>query len=101
VAGRPPSKVIRAASPPRSKPTQDGRETLWQLYRDGLDPVRAELVALTDAVEVEIFSGTSRRRQLRFLRDSLARAFAERVRVRLARRGFVERRNADRPRTWG
>jgi len=58
--------------------------------------VRADLVALTDAVELEIFAGFRLRRILRFLRDAGARNYAERLRAKLTGRGFRERRVLER-----
>jgi hypothetical protein len=45
-------------------------------------------VALTDAVELEVWADGSLRRRARFLRDSEARKYSERLSARLARRGY-------------
>src|SRR5258708_3482524 len=92
--------VVRAPTPPRQGTYQDGRGILWVLRRRGARTLRAELVALTDGVEMELFGDDRFRRRWRFLTDSGARSFADRVRARLERRGFSERRRAGRPYSW-
>jgi hypothetical protein len=95
-------RVIRASTPPRSRDSHaDGRETLWELRNggDGL-PIRAELIGLTDGVEIELFRGAAFRRRWRFLTDSAARSYAARLRARLERRAFRERRNPQRTSVW-
>ena len=77
----------------------DARETLWELRQGTEAPIRAELIGLTDAVEVELFRGDMFRRRWRFLTDSAARGYAARVRARLERRSFRERRTL-RPSVW-
>ena len=47
------------------------------------------LVALTDAVEVELWADGLLRRRMRFLRDTEARKFSERIAARLHRRGYA------------
>src|SRR5215467_8502656 len=89
------ARVIRAPTPPRGRDSQpDARETLWELRQngDGL-PISAELIGLTDGVEIELFRGETFRRRWRFLTDSAARGYAARLRARLERRAFRERRN--------
>ena len=93
-------RVIRANTPPRHGAEAEGREVLWLLSRPSSAPVRADLVALTDAVELEMFSAGRFRRRWRFLRDVAARRYAERVRVRLVARGFTDRRGGGRTGAW-
>ena len=83
--------VIRSPTPPRGPIELDARETLWMLARSPGQPiVRADLVALADAVELETFEGGQLRRCLRFLRDTGARRYAERLGERLRARGFTD-----------
>ncbi len=70
------------------------------LTRHAAPPIRAELVAHIDAVELELFSGGVFRRRWRFLRDVAARRYAERLRRRLATRGFRDRRGDERTVAW-
>jgi hypothetical protein len=70
------------------------------MHRDDANPARAELVALMDGVELEMFSGGRFRRRWRFLRDVAARRYAERVKARLSARGFQDRRSPARTTTW-
>jgi hypothetical protein len=99
--GTPGARVIRAPTPPRGEDAQpEARETLWEL-RKGTDvPIRADLIALTDGVEIELFRGARFRRRYRFLTDSAARSYAARLRARLERRSFRERRMLARPSVW-
>ena len=85
-------QVIRARTPPRGGDSDEFVDLLWLLARDGAVPlaVRAEIVAYTDAVELQLTLNGSPRPRLRFLRDTAARAFANRMRDRLLRRGFVD-----------
>jgi hypothetical protein len=92
--------VIRANTPPRRDGDPEAREVLWMMSRPGAAPVRAELVGLIDGVELELFSGGRFRRRWRFLRDVAARRYAERVRARLAARGFHDRRGGKRTGAW-
>jgi hypothetical protein len=62
--------------------------------------IRAELVGLIDAVELEMFSGGRFRRRWRFLRDMAARRYADRVKDRLTARGFRDRRGGGRTTAW-
>ncbi len=94
------SHVIRAKSPPRQENEQDGRESLWVLRRMEAPALRADLIAFTDGVEVELFQGEQLRRRWRFLTDSAARGYATRLRKRLERRRYVDRRTANRPSVW-
>jgi len=95
------ARVIRAPTPPRGGGSDlDACETLWELRHGATEPIRADLVSLTDAVELEIFRGDKFRRRWRFLTDSAARAYAARLRGRLERRSFRERRMLTRPSVW-
>jgi len=95
------ARVIRAPTPPRDGESDlDARETLWELRQGTTAPIRADLISLTDAVELELFRGEKFRRRWRFLTDSTARAYAARVRTRLERRSFRERRMLARPSVW-
>ena len=94
------ARVIRLSTPPRGHETVDGEHTVWMLFRLGSRPIRAVLVAFTDGVELEIYCEGFLRRRFRFLRDSTAQRFAERLRSRLERKGFEERRKNPRAMTW-
>jgi hypothetical protein len=78
----------------------DGRAALWELRSIDGNKVHTDLVALTDGVELEVFGGAELRRRWRFLTDSSARGYAGRLRARLERRGFYERRGDQRTSTW-
>jgi hypothetical protein len=58
------------------------------------------LIGLTDGVEIELFRGGTFRRRWRFLTDASARGYATRLRARLERRSFRERRTALRTSVW-
>jgi len=95
------ARVIRAPTPPRGRDSQpDARQTLWELRNGEGAPIRAELIGLTDGVEIELFRGDEFRRRWRFLTDAAARGYAARLRARLERRSFRERRNPQRPSIW-
>jgi len=70
------------------------------LSRNNSTPVRAELVGLMDAVELELFHGDEFKRRWRFLRDATARQYAARVKARLVARGFQDRRGGGRTGAW-
>lgn len=70
------------------------------LSRERSGPLRAELVGMMDAVELEMFSAGRFRRRWRFLRDVAARRYADRVKSRLMARGFQDRRHPGRTSTW-
>ena len=97
---QPGGKVVRADTPPRGRDRAEEREVLWMLSREGSGPLRADLVALIDAVELEMFSGGRFRRRWRFLRDVAARRYADRVKSRLLARGFQDRRGPARTAAW-
>jgi hypothetical protein len=92
--------VIKADTPPRGNDAPEAREVLWMLSRGGVPSIRAELVGLVDAVELELFSGGRFRRRWRFLRDNAARRHADRVKKRLIARDFHDRRGDDRTTAW-
>ena len=92
--------MIRATTPPRDGNEPVAREVLWLLSKPGLPHVRADLIGLDDAVELELLVDYKARRRLRFLRDSAARRYADRVRARLASRSYSDRRGSGRPGAW-
>lgn len=78
----------RVSPPPRDSFSEDARESLCLIQRND-QTINVELVALTDAVELEIWADGLLRRRLRFLRDTEARKYCERVASRLLRRGYT------------
>ena len=66
---------------------EDGREVLTTL-RACNQTITLVLVALTDGIELEVWADGSLRRRSRFLRDTEARKYSERLSVRLSRRGY-------------
>jgi hypothetical protein len=82
---------MRASTPPRNDERDEQREILWRLVKADVPSMTAEIIALIDAVELEVFVGDERRRALRFLRDTAARGYANRLRHKLIGRGFTER----------
>ena len=66
---------------------EDARQTLHML-RGCRQTVNVVLVALTDGVELEIWADGALRRRSRFLRDTEARKYSDRLSARLARRGY-------------
>jgi len=74
-------------SPVRDGIHEDARQTLAAL-RSHHQTVNLVLVALTDGIELEVWADGSLRRRSRFLRDSEARKYSERLTTRLARRGY-------------
>ena len=73
--------------PPRLGIIEDVRE-LVSLLRGSTQTVQIILVALIDAVELEVWADGELRRRARFLRDTEARKYADRLTGRLARRGY-------------
>jgi hypothetical protein len=73
--------------PPRIDIIEDARE-LVSLLRGPAQTVQIVLVALIDAVELEVWADGELRRRARFLRDTEARKYADRLAARLARRGY-------------
>jgi hypothetical protein len=66
---------------------EDARETL-AILRGCRQTIIVVLVALTDGVELEVWADGSLRRRARFLRDTQARKYSERLASRLSRRGY-------------
>lgn len=77
----------RIPIPPRAGIYEDGRQTLNVLEACS-QTIRLVIVALTDAVELEVWADGSLRRRSRFLRDSEARKYSDRLAARLTRRGY-------------
>jgi hypothetical protein len=82
-----PKKTSPRPPPTRGAVNEDARQTLAML-RGCSQTVNVVLVAFTDGVEIEIWADGSLRRRSRFLRDSEARKYCERLSVRLQRRGY-------------
>jgi hypothetical protein len=80
-------RLTAHARPIRSGIEEEGRETLTMLCACN-QTVNVVLVAQTDGVELEVWADGSLRRRARFLRDTEARKYAERLSTRLKRRGF-------------
>jgi hypothetical protein len=68
--------------------SEDGRQTLARLRAD-TQTVNLVLVALTDGVELEVWADGALRRRARFLRDTEARKYSDRLAARLTRRGYA------------
>ena len=68
--------------------SEDGRQTL-ALLRGSAQTVNVVLVALTDGVELEVWADGALRRRSRFLRDTEARKYSDRLAARLTRRGYA------------
>ena len=66
---------------------EDARETL-AIFRGCRQTINVVLVALTDGVELEVRAGGALRRRSRFLRDTRARKYSDRLVTRLSRRGY-------------
>jgi hypothetical protein len=66
---------------------EEARETVSMLH-GCRQTINVVLVALTDGVELEVWADGSLRRRARFLRDTQARKYSERLSARLARRGY-------------
>ena len=66
---------------------EEARQTL-QILRGGRQTVNVVLVALSDGIELEVWADGALRRRSRFLRDTEARKYSERLSARLARRGY-------------
>lgn len=83
----PKTQSAHVHNTPRDGIHEDARQTL-SVLRGCRQTINVVLVALTDAVELEIWADGSLRRRARFLRDSEARKYSERLSARLARRGY-------------
>jgi hypothetical protein len=73
--------------PAREGIHEEAREMLSML-RGCRQTINVVLVALTDAVELEVWADGSLRRRARFLRDGEARKYSDRLSARLTRRGY-------------
>jgi hypothetical protein len=82
---KPVNAVIRM--PARDGIHEEARETLAML-RGCRQTINLVLIAFTDGVELEVWADGSLRRRARFLRDSEARKYSERLSGRLTRRGY-------------
>jgi hypothetical protein len=74
-------------SPSRSVIHEEARETLAML-RACNQTVNLVLVALSDGVELEVWADGVLRNRSRYLRDTQARKYSERLTARLKRRGY-------------
>lgn len=81
------STVARMRIPPRVGIHEDGRQILAVLT-GCRQTINLVLVGLTDGVEIEVWADGMLRRRSRFLRDTEARKYSERLSDRLARRGY-------------
>jgi hypothetical protein len=81
---------VRLRSATRGSIHEDARETLAML-EGCTQTINVVLVALTDGVELEVWADGSLRRRSRFLRDTQARKYSERLEHRLSRRGYRKR----------
>jgi len=66
---------------------EEARQTL-QIMRGCNQTVNVVLIALSDGVELEVWADGRLRRRSRFLRDTEARKYSDRLTARLARRGY-------------
>jgi hypothetical protein len=73
--------------------SEDARQIIASL-RGRDQTVNIVLVALTDGVEVELHADGALRRRLRFLRDSEARKYMDRIAARLAARGYARQNDS-------
>ena len=79
--------------PVRDRIDEDARQTLALLH-GCRQTVNMVLVALTDGVELEVWADGALRRRSRFLRDTEARKYSERLAGRLERRGYRKETDA-------
>jgi hypothetical protein len=82
---KPTSAPVRSTR--RGSIQEDARETLATLQGCS-QTINVVLVALTDGVELEVWADGSLRRRSRFLRDTQARKYSDRLANRLSRRGY-------------
>jgi hypothetical protein len=80
-------KASRTVPAARGAINEDARETVAILKRPN-QTVNLVVVALTDGVEAEVWADGMLRRRCRFLRDTEARKYTDRLAARLAQRGF-------------
>jgi len=83
----PKTHVPNVRSPARDQIDEDARQTLAMLT-GCRQTINVVLVALTDGVELEIYADGALRRRSRFLRDTEARKYSDRLAARLSRRGY-------------
>jgi hypothetical protein len=81
------STALHFRTTARGQIQEDARETLATLIT-GTQTINVVLVALSDGVELEVWADGTLRRRARFLRDTQARKYSERLASRLARRGY-------------
>ena len=80
----------------RHSDTTPEREVLWLLWRQGSPPVRATVIALPDAVELEVQFGEAAEGRWRFVRVAAALGHAAKLRQQLEDDGFRDRRATSR-----
>lgn len=78
--------------PARDRIDEDARQSI-ALLQGCRQTVNVVLVALTDGVELEVWADGALRRRSRYLRDTEARKYSDRLAARLVRRGY--RRESD------
>ncbi|HTM27245.1 MAG TPA: hypothetical protein VL225_18730 [Vicinamibacterales bacterium] len=71
----------------RTDSHEEARQTL-ALLQGCSQTIHVVLVALSDGVELEVWADGALRRRARFLRDTQARKYSERLAGRLTRRGY-------------
>jgi hypothetical protein len=81
------ARRTRVRAQPRIGIHEDGRQSLALLSACS-QTINLVLVALSDAVELEVWADGSLRRRSRFLRDTEARKYSDRLASRLLRRGY-------------
>jgi hypothetical protein len=86
------TNTVEMRPPTRDQIAEDARQTLAMLQGCS-QTVNVVLVALTDGVELEVWADGTLRRRSRFLRDTAARKYSDRLATRLERRGY--RRSGD------
>ena len=86
-------KTLGFRTPSRDAIKEDARESVALLRRPD-QTINLVLVALTDGVEVEIWVDGVLRRRSRFLRDTEARKYSDKLVARLLTRRF--KKDADR-----
>lgn len=79
--------LVNVKTPSRDAISEDARESVALLRRPD-QTIHLVLVALTDGVEVEVRADGVLRRRYRFLRDSEARKYSDRLTARLLQRRF-------------
>jgi hypothetical protein len=84
------SRLTEVRPPARTRIDEDARQTLTMLHGCA-QTVNVVLVALTDGVELEVWADGTLRRRSRFLRDTAARKYSDRLASRLERRGYHRR----------